>query len=89
MLDGACEPASCLLDKSKRHDFPKPSADGVVVDAVLAKVGVSDRQPAVFSSGVSGVFDLDARQDAMPGQAQHAHGGRAQHLDRALAQIGR
>ena len=44
MLGGASEPAACLLDKSKRHDFPKPGADSVVVDAVLAKVGVRDRQ---------------------------------------------
>ena len=24
MLGGASEPTSCLLDKSKRHDFPNP-----------------------------------------------------------------
>ena len=87
MLGGASETASCLLDKSKRHDFPNPRADSVVVDAVLAKVGVSDRQLARFPFRRAWRARSRCGQAHGAGQAQHAQGGRAQHLDRAHGEL--
>ena len=84
MFAVARAPRPGQFGKAQSAKFTNAARNIVSVgDAEFLQVCERDRQFAIVSAAVGGVFDLEPVKDAAAGQTENAKGGRPQHVDPA------